>query len=324
MTCALASVLLLGEGCLDPDAPGNLIPRTVDEDPELPRIEIADTVFHAETYGNPLDPIIMVLHGGPGADYRSLLPLRHLADDGYHVVFWDQRGAGLSRRHDADEYSFEQYLEDLRLVLEHYTASPEQPVVFVGHSWGAMYATWFIDEHGDYGGRLKGAVLSEPGGFTKAQIDAYFKRFFGSVSVLDEDFGDMVWRSQLISPAEHARADFLILTQTPDEHINVDDPGPSWRFGAVVQAALFVLAEEQGFDWTTNLSEFEPEVLFLRGEFNEAMPLEHQEALASSYPHSQVITIPGTGHDMIWEAPDEYLEYTRAYFDRIGFIGGAP
>ena len=28
-----------------------------------------------------------------------------------------------------------------------------QPFVFIGQSWGAMYATWFINEYGDYGGR---------------------------------------------------------------------------------------------------------------------------------------------------------------------------
>lgn len=111
----------------------------------------------------------MVLHGGPGVDYRSLLPLQALGADGYRVVFWDQRGAGLSKRHDAASYTMDGYLEDLRLVIEHYTVTPGQPLVLIGHSWGAMYATWFIDEHGDYGGRVRGAVLSEPGGFTKAQ-----------------------------------------------------------------------------------------------------------------------------------------------------------
>ena len=43
---ALAPVLgvalaLSATGCMDPDAPGNLVPATVDDDPSLPRIEVA-------------------------------------------------------------------------------------------------------------------------------------------------------------------------------------------------------------------------------------------------------------------------------------------
>ncbi len=148
-TTLAVALCIAPSGCLDPDAPGNLVPATVDDNPSLPRVAIADTLLHSETFGDPTDPMIMVLHGGPGSDYRAMLPLRALADDGFFVVFWDQRGSGLSRRHDADSYSFEGYLEDLRLVLEHYTDAPDQPVVFLGHSWGAMYATWFIDEYGD-------------------------------------------------------------------------------------------------------------------------------------------------------------------------------
>src|SRR5262245_28214126 len=85
-------------GCLDPGEPGSLVPRTVAEDPRPPRIEVAGTLLHAEAFGDPAAPMVMALHGGPGNDYRGMLPLKALADDGYRVVFWDQRGAGLSQR----------------------------------------------------------------------------------------------------------------------------------------------------------------------------------------------------------------------------------
>jgi len=77
------------------------------------------------------------------------------------VVFWDNRGAGLSRRHSPSSFAPDDYLEDLRQVIERFSASSRQPIVVIGHSWGAMYATWFINEYGDYGGRVVGAVLSD-------------------------------------------------------------------------------------------------------------------------------------------------------------------
>jgi len=67
---------------------------------------------------------------------------------------------------------------------------------------------------------------------------------------------------------------------------------------------------------------FGTKVLFLRGELNTVHTLEHQQGLAASWPVHEIITIPGTGHEMIWERPDEYLAHTRDYFESIGFTGG--
>ncbi len=83
---ALLFTLAWVAGCLDPDKAGNLVPETVDQDSSIASIEVAGTMLHSETFGDPSDPMLMVLHGGPGADYRSLLPLQALADDGYYVV----------------------------------------------------------------------------------------------------------------------------------------------------------------------------------------------------------------------------------------------
>lgn len=311
-------------GCLDPGQPGNLVPRTVDEDPTLPRIEVQGALLHAEAFGDPAAPTVMVLHGGPGNDYRGLLPLKALADDGYRVVFWDQRGAGLSQRFDADHYSYALYLEDLRLVIEQ-MASPGQPLVFIGHSWGAMYATWFINHHGDYGGRLRGAILSEPGAFNTRQLDQFIDRLFGSVSVTDERLNDVTWSAQFLSRDDHARADYLAalfaMRGAPSEHKDQNNLSPLWRIGSVVSSALIGLAEKEGMDWTTNLKQFGHKVLFLRGDRNTALTLVHQQELAASYASADIVTIPNVGHEMIWERPAEYLAHTRDYFRAIGFHG---
>lgn len=313
-------------GCLDAGTPGNLVPKTTVEDPTLPRIEIAGAALHAEAFGAQDAPTIITLHGGPGADYRGILPLKALADDGYRVVFWDQRGTGLSQRFDSDSYTMDGYLEDLRLVVEKMVPAG-QPFVFIGHSWGGMYATWFINQYGDYGGRLRGAILSDPGGFTKRQLDAFMDRLMGSIPLTGETLNDATWAGQFMSPADHARADYmaslLTLNGAPSEHRSLTNPAPFWRTGAVVATALVDLADKQGFDWTTHLAAFNHKVLFLRSELNTAATLAHQQELASSYPNTEIITIPDSGHEMIWENSAPYLAHTRDYLRAIGFEGGA-
>lgn len=317
--------LSLGVGsgaCLDPEDPGNLVARTVDQDPSLPQIEIAGTKLHSEAFGDPAGPLVIALHGGPGWDYRSMLPLQTLADQGYRVVFWDNRGSGLSQRHDADDIDGAQYLEDLRLVIEHYTTRPGQPLVFIGHSWGAMYATWFINEHGDYGDRVKGAILSEPGAFTSTQLEKYIEEFESELSFTSEQLNDATWSRQFMSPADHARADYLSMMISygglPSEVHDPNNPMPFWRYGTVAANRLMEFAQA-GFDWTTNLSAFDTKVLFLRGDKNTVATLSQQQALAAEYPNAEVITIPNAGHEVIWEQPDEYLAHTVDYFHQIGF-----
>lgn len=246
-----------------------------------------------------------------------------LADDGLRVVFWDQRGTGLSQRHDASEIDLDVYLEDLRLLIEHHAPDPDHPVVFIAQSWGAMYATAFINEYGDHDGRIRGAILTEPGAFNDTQLRGFIKRLTGSMSPIGEPFNDALWSEPFLSPADHARADYqlaqLALRGAPAERRNPDHPSPFWRAGAVVHHRLLEIAR-QGFDWTTNLDAFGHKVLFLRGDLNEAATLEHQQELAAAYPDAEIETIPNVGHHVIWERTDEYLTHARAYLREIGVI----
>src|SRR5882757_2825196 len=99
---------------LDASAPGNLVPRTVDEDPTIPAASFAGSRFHLESFGDPGGPTIIFLHGGPGGDFRDNLRLKERYDgyaltDDHLVVFWDQRGSGLSRGPDCDVYTLDRF-----------------------------------------------------------------------------------------------------------------------------------------------------------------------------------------------------------------------
>ncbi len=300
-------------GCLDPSMGGNLVPRTVDEDASLPQLALRDTTVHLETFGKRGDPVVIVLHGGPGNDYRAMLSLAALADDGFFVVFWDQRGAGLSRRHDCADISGDAYFKDLEAIVDLFARSASDRVSIVGRSWGAMYATWYTNEHPDRVARL---VLAEPGGFNTAEVEAFYKRLF-HVSIVGESFNDAAFFGRVLTPDDHARADFrLALTSTiTDEPLGMSatHPEPIWRRGAVVGQCL--QAKAGNFDWTTHLSRYTDEVLFLHGERNTVHTLEHQLSLAAHYPHARVVTIPGVGHDMFYAAPDATLALVRGQLE---------
>jgi proline iminopeptidase len=321
----LLTALVAGcSGLLEPDAPGNLVPGTVDDDPTLPAVELAGTRLHLETFGDPGAPVIVFLHGGPGGDYRSLLNLkdaydgRSLADD-YHLVFWDQRGAGLSRRHDESAINLERYLTDLEAVIGRF--SPDAPVLLIGESWGGMYATAFINRHPD---RVRGAALLEPGPLSHVFFDLI------KDDLIDMDLGaewlnDWVWSQEILSPDDHARMDYQrclgLQDSQPGFHIQKNPAAPIWRLGALANRCI----EEEGldddgnavYDFTTNLAAYRTEVLFLASGLNEVIGRDFQARQISAYPHATLEVVEGAGHDFAWLKPAETLTRIRNYFARL-------
>jgi len=80
---------------------------------------------------------LVVLHGGPGADHRYLLPqLLHLAR-GHDLVLYDQRGGGQSRTPNNAPIGWRDHVADLAAVCREFgIVAP----TLVGYSWGAMLA----------------------------------------------------------------------------------------------------------------------------------------------------------------------------------------
>ena len=143
------------------------VAKTVAHDPSLPHITLDGVTFHAETFGDPADPVVIAIHSGPGNDYRSLLSLQALSDR-YVVVFYDQWGAGLSPRVNPDDITLKLALTDLDAIVDHYGHG--RKVNLIGHSWGAMLASAYLGRHPD---KVDHAVLAEPG-FLTAELAETF------------------------------------------------------------------------------------------------------------------------------------------------------
>lgn len=88
-------------------------------------------------YGVPDAPILILLHGGPGADHRYMLPqMLHLADR-YDLLLYDQRGGGRSRSTDNSPIGWRDHVADLGAICHEFgVASPS----ILGYSWGGMLA----------------------------------------------------------------------------------------------------------------------------------------------------------------------------------------
>ena len=313
LLCAILAGLLAASCSPNrPEEAGLLVPRTVDEDASLPSIHVNGTQLHAETFGDGDDPMLVALHGGPGSDYRSLMKCCALADDGYYVVMYDQRGSGLSKREYRD-YDVQIYLDDLSAVIAHYRSSDAQKVFLYGHSWGAMLATAFVNE---YPQAIAGLILTEPGGFTMDVTMEYVSRW-QKISLFGETTNDLTYLDQIVTGDSHEELDYKGYLVGTDHLVGNPSHTPFWRFGAVCNHSTFEYAQEHGFDFTTNLGQYSTPVLFAYSELNEAYGREHAEKVASSFPNVQLIEISGTGHDIPWFKWEDLHVATVAYLAQV-------
>nr|WP_315171793.1 alpha/beta hydrolase [uncultured Flavobacterium sp.] len=305
---------------IDPSDLGALVPKTVDQDVTLPFIFVNGTMLHAETFGNPNNSMVVFLHGGPGADYRNALSVKQLADNGYFVVFYDQRGSGLSRREDKNRYSIGLILDDLDAVINHYKSSPNQKVFLLGHSWGGILASAFINK---YPTKIAGAILAEAGGLKWNDLKEYNKKskkleFFAEAS------NDALFLDQFLTGAEnqHQILDYKLAVQSSfsyakDNMEGVEGPSPFWRYGAVTLNSLVDIAEEEGYDFTTNLSQYKKKVLILYSENNKAYDFSVAQKEANYFPSHQIEKINGTGHEMIYFKWNSVYPKVLAYLNSL-------
>ncbi len=316
-------LLLFATACselADPVAPGALVPMTVDEDPSLPSLAINGTLLHVESFGNPADPIIVMIHGGPGADYRSLLEATAFANDGFFVVFYDQRGTGLSQRLDASDFDDVQIMiDDLDALITHFRQSDEQKVFLVGHSWGAMLATGYINQFSE---KIDGTVLAEPGGFTWPQVEDYLSRS-NKIKFFSEALNDALFPEQIFAGRdEHEILDykaayFFTFENAPGNTIGNAGPYPFWRSGAVSSQAMFEIGDTQGLDFTTHLQGYSKRVLFTYSELNTAYGPDWAQTVGSAFPVVEYHLIPGTGHELLYFGWDAFYPIALTYLNEM-------
>jgi proline iminopeptidase len=115
----------------------------------------AQTIF-ANAFGDPKNPAIVFLHDGPGYNPVSfeLGCANNLADAGYYVITFDQRGCGRSKKDSIpDHYKFNKANEDINTMMKKYNV---EQAFFIGNGWGGTSAIKYAELYPE---KVKGLVL---------------------------------------------------------------------------------------------------------------------------------------------------------------------
>ncbi|HET9707209.1 MAG TPA: alpha/beta hydrolase [Gemmatimonadales bacterium] len=116
-------------------------------------------------------PLVVVLHGGPGAHHDYLLPQYDLLGRARTLFYYDQRGGGRSPVPRETPVGWREQVADLEALRAHLKIDR---LTLCGYSWGGLLAVLYLLEHP---GRVAQLALVSPASITAAYRNEFERRF---------------------------------------------------------------------------------------------------------------------------------------------------
>ena len=302
------------------------VPKTIQFDDSISYTEIDGYKFHTETYGDPKSTPVIMIHGGPGGDYEYLKSLRELSANHY-VIFYDQRGTGLSPRVQKEQLTLESSLADLHSIVKHF--SNGRKVKLIGHSWGGMLAIGFLSQHPNM---VSQAVVVEPGMLYPLSAKAFVKKMKEFQS-----FSDILALLKYISiypfvckEDGHEGYDYVMT-----KLMNRSKPGAPYQCkDEAMPPNIFKRAGYEAFnnmlkpvmdnpesftyDLTENIYEYKGDLMLISSECS-AFGYSFQEKYhIPKLPHQTIhIEAKNMGHNMLTLNPEWSLKMINSFFNKL-------
>jgi pimeloyl-ACP methyl ester carboxylesterase len=253
---------------------------------------------------------LLIMHGGPGMDHTSMLPLQPCADQ-FTLVFYDHRCNGRSEGAEVTSMTWENLTADADALRERLGFDRW---AVLGHSFGGMVALEYALR---YPGRLSHLILMDTCGDTRwvqhnapeilakrgysdAAVEAA-RRFFNGQLAPGE-----VFRAAL----KFARAYYYRFSLLGTARQVILGPRVKMRPEAQIFGFSQLLT---GWTVMDRLSEINVPTLVLAGRDDFQFPPEHQAILADRLPNAQLEIIERAGHNAQMERPAEVVEVVRRF-----------
>lgn len=265
------------------------------------------------SYGPDHAPRLLVLHGGPGADHRYLLPqMLRLASD-HQLVFYDQRGGGQSQTDDRNPITWRTHVQDLDAIVSELEL---EPLTLVGYSWGGLLALLYAIEaaHGQTKHRPRRLVLIDPAPVSRAwrqRFEAEFaeRQAGAQVAALRQALADSDLRQRDPNAYRHRAFELSVAGYFADP-ARARDLTPFRVTGRVQQSVWDSLGD---FDLLAPglLDSVQVPALVVHGR-QDPIPLESSEAVARTLG-AELVVIDGAGHVPYVERPDALVDAVERF-----------
>ena len=247
---------------------------------------------------------LVVLHGGPGLDHTTFRPWLDPLGDQFRLLYVDERGQGRSERIDPATLSVEVFARDVDLLAE---ALGLERFALLGHSFGAIVATWHATELGTAAAYVISGGADETSAML-ADVEA-------SLEALGERGRAIAasWDSEKDVRTEEDLAD-LMRVQMPF-HFEGEVP-PGYGEETVYSPEVLRHFARNGygdFDYRPGLANVRRPTLVVVGECDRTTTLRAARVLHEGIAGSELVVVPGTGHMSFVEDQARYLDAVRTF-----------
>jgi pimeloyl-ACP methyl ester carboxylesterase len=239
-------------------------------------------------------PAVVLIHGWVN-DRRVWCDVApRLVEAGHRVIAYDQRGHGRSRV-GSSSCTINRLGDDLHEVLAHLDIDD---VAIAGHSMGGMATQAMLIDHASDVGRVRSIVLVATGAAgvglppqARALAEAVIGWERGDAFMSRAGIGNAIVRS-------------AFGRKTRPEHINalremlLSTPIPTRRE---------FLRAMHAMDLRSGLPEIKVPTSIIVGTVDTLTPPARARYIASQVPGATLEVLPGRGHMLTWEAPDEVV-----------------
>jgi pimeloyl-ACP methyl ester carboxylesterase len=252
------------------------------------------------------------------------------------LVFYDQRGHGSSGRGKAERSTIEQLARDLATVLE--TRVPHGPVVLVGHSMGGMTIMGLAALRPElFGAKVTAVALISTSSGQLADLNFGLPELLTRVraAVFPVAAWTMRHRPVFAERTRRLAADVVsaVTRSLSFASSDVDPALVHYVDSMIAGTPVDVIAEFYpalaGFDETGSLEPLRKvPTLVLTGDKDTLIPKEHSDLIVERLgrpgePGLEYVVVPGAGHMVLLEKPDEVTEAVTALLRRVAAEAGA-
>jgi len=267
-------------------------------------------------------PVLLYLHGGPG---QSLVPFAYKATEklinDFIVVYWDQRGAGLSfdKKIPEKTMTIDQFVKDTKTVTEFLKKKFEKEKIYLlGHSWGSTLGTLVVQKYPeDYYAYIGVGQVVKPEEQERAGIN-WLKEILQKERITDElktiplmekrNFANRVLIKKYGGTVHNISADEVkkIMNNSPyfPEKYNTDLYNDGLYF------AMNLHMQVRKIDFFKTVPELKIPVYFFLGKYDYVTPTEPVVRYFNMLkcPKKKIIWFDKSAHRMDIEEPDKFQQ----------------
>ena len=261
------------------------------------------------------EPMIIV-HGGPGMAHNYLLkPFSQLADNN-KLIFYDQRGNGLSDEFKKGEkVTVDDLVEDLECLRKEFGIEKMQ---LVGQSWGAIIA---INYSAKYPQNVKKLFLLEPAPGSSEYLPEFVKRISERLNQTEKEERAALTNnpSIRIDPVLYKKLSNLQFKayyfDTKRQDLNKMDYMDSARVKKMFASSAMFGSYIGNFNLYEKMKSITSPTLIIHGDY-DVIPTESIEKMKLSIPQAEMHIIKECGHFVHVEKEKEYFDLIRAFLNK--------